>query len=89
MPKRRDKFQIIQDILILLQNKGKVKPTHILYGGNLSHKRLKKYIRELEEKKLISMVNEGDRVYYQITEKGLNMISESRKVKEMMDAFGL
>jgi len=86
---RRDKFQIINDILSLLQRKGKIKLTHILYGSNLSYDRLKIYIEELKENQFIETVKEKDKTFYKITNKGLNLISETKKFKEIMDAFGI
>ena len=74
---RRDKFQIINDILSLLQRKGKVKLTHILYGSNLSYDRLKKYIGELKENQFIETVKEKDKTLYKITDKGLKVLPAS------------
>ena len=89
MAERRDRLQIIVDILNLMQRKGgKLKPTHILYGGNLSYDRLKKYISELEEKELINAIKIKNKTYYEITDKGLNFVAEARKIKEITDAFG-
>jgi len=89
MPERRNKLQIIIDILNLLQKKGRVKPTHLLYGGNLSYDRLKKYIKELEEKNLIEEIIEKDKKFYKLTDKGHSFLDEVRKIKEVTDAFGL
>ena len=90
MAERRNKFQIILDILSLLQRKGgKIKPTHILYGGNLSYNRLKKYLKELEDKNLIQQIHEKEKTFYIITDKGLNFLSEAKKIKQITDAFGL
>ncbi len=86
---RRDKFQIINDILNLLQEKGKVKVTHILYGSNLSYDRLKVYIKELKENQFIEVIKDKDKTFYKITDKGLRFISETKKFKEIMDAFGI
>ncbi len=88
--KRRSKIEIIGDILFLMQRKGgKVKPTHILYGGNLSHDRLKIYIDELLIKKLIEEVEEEDKRFYRITDNGLKLVEELRKIKNVTEAFGL
>lgn len=89
MAERRDKLQIVIDILTLMQNKrGRIKPTHILYGGNLSYDRLKKYIKELEDRGYIKEVQIKDKKFYEITDKGINFVNEARKVKEITDAFG-
>jgi predicted transcriptional regulator len=88
--KRRSKIEIVGDILFLMQRKGgKVKPTHILYGGNLSHDRLKIYVDELLTKQLIEEVQEEDKKFYRITDKGLKLVEELRKIKNVTDAFGL
>jgi len=88
--KRRSKIEIIGDILFLMQRKGgKVKPTHILYGGNLSHDRLKIYIDELLMKQLIEEVEEDEKKFYRITDNGLKLVEELRKIKNVTEAFGL
>ncbi|MCX6711549.1 MAG: DUF4364 family protein [Candidatus Woesearchaeota archaeon] len=90
MTERRSKLEIVFDILAFMQRKGgRIKPTHILYGGNLSYNRLKEYIKELEDKELIVLVEDKDKKFYQITDKGLNLIYEFKKIKEITDAFGL
>ena len=94
MAERRSRSEIIFDILTLIQRKGtKVKPTHILYGANLSHDRLKKYLDELEEKQLIEQYEETKKkktkTFYKLTEKGFNLINELRRMKEIEEAFGL
>jgi len=87
---RRNKFQIICDILFYLQKENKgVKPTHILYKANLSHTKLKEYLNELEEKELIKTVDEKGKIYYKITDKGLQFVEQIRKINELKDAFGL
>jgi len=90
MAERRSKHQIIYDILTLISNKGgKVKPTHILYGGNLSHDRLKKYLKELIDAGFIEQVKEKTKTFYTITEKGYKFIEEFKKIEEMTRAFGI
>ena len=89
MTGRRNKLQIIIDILTLLQEKEKVKPTHLLYKGNLSYDRLKKYLTELEDKGLIMVVKEKDKTFYKLTDKGYNFVMEAKKIKELTEAFGL
>ena len=89
MVERRSKIGILVDILRLMQNKEKVKPTHILYGANLSHGRLKKHLASLEEQGFIVKIVEDGNTYYKITQKGLELIQQFRKIKEFSDAFGI
>jgi predicted transcriptional regulator len=89
MVQRRSKVQIVYDLLIAAKQKGKIKPTHLLYKGNLSHIRLKEYIDELIQKKLLSKISEDNHVYYKITEQGVKFISDIEKMKEITEAFGL
>jgi predicted transcriptional regulator len=87
---RRTKIEIVFDLLSLMQKKGgKVKPTHALYGGNLSYDRLKLYVEEMQRKGLIIVTQEKKRTFYEITEQGHHFVSEYKKVKELTDAFGL
>ena len=90
MAERRSKHEIIFDILNLISSKGgKVKPTHILYGGNLSHDRLKKYLKELLDAGFIQQVDEKGRIMYILTDKGYKFIEEFKKIEEMTQAFGI
>ena len=90
MAERRSKYEIIYDILGVLQKKGgPVKPTHVLYGGNLSYDRLKKYMQELEENGLIEKASHDGKTVYRLTEKGYKFLSEYKKVKELTGAFGI
>ena len=86
---RRSKIHIYVDILKLVYRKGKAKPTHILYGANLSHQRLKRYLGLLVDNNFVDMINEGGRVYYRITPKGLEFVQQFRKVEEFSEAFGI
>ena len=89
MAERRNKFEIICDILALIQRQGKIKPTHILYKGNLSYDRMKSYITELENKGMIQEIKEKEKSFYIITEKGARLVEEAKKIKELREAFGL
>lgn len=90
MAERRSKHEIIYDILHLISQKGgKVKPTHILYGGNLSHDRLKKYLQELLDAGFIEKVEDKGKTFYQMGEKGYKFMEEFKKIEEMTQAFGI
>lgn len=87
---RRSQLQIYADILKLIQKRGGlVKPTHILYGANLSHARLTKHISWLLEKNLIMEDMSSGHKLYKLTPKGKAFIDEFKKIEEFSDAFGV
>jgi predicted transcriptional regulator len=94
---RRSRMQIIYDLLnAIIEKKGKIKVTHLLYKGNLSHERLKLYLEELEQKGFIQKIfeegkkkRETGKTYYTITDKGVNFLNEVQRVQELTEAFGL
>ncbi len=96
MTGRRSRLELISDILLAIQNKGgKIKPTHLLYKSNLSHKLLNNYLEELIQKELVKVEEEflkkrkATAKTVVITEKGLNFLAEFRRMREFTDAFGL
>ena len=87
---RRTKADIFFDILrIVQQEQGKTKTTRILYGANLSHARLKKYLDYLIQNGFLEKNKINGSVYFLITEKGLNFIQEFRRFKRFSEAFGI
>lgn len=96
MTGRRSRLELVSDILVAIQNKGgRIKPTHLMYKSNLSHKLLNSYLDELVEKELIQITEELARKREKplktvvITDKGLNFLAEFRRMREFTDAFGL
>jgi len=90
MTLRRSKIDIVHDILKAMHDKGgRIKPTHLLYKSNLSHKRMKEYLEELLGKKLILEEKDDDKTMYAITEQGSEFLANYRKLKEFTEAFGL
>ena len=87
---RRSKLKICVDILRLVQRKGGiVKPTHILYGANLSHKRMNLYLDFLLGEGFLEQGNVSGRKAYRLTPKGREFIKEFKKFEEMTEAFGI
>ncbi len=78
---------MIISILEAIENeKRKAKPTHVLYKANLSHKLMKRYLRELESK---GFIVEDDDKNIILTERGIKFLSELRKMKRFIESFGL
>ena len=89
MSQRRTRIDIISDILISIRKNGKLRPTHVMYKANLSHSSLNEYLSELMGKEMIEEITEKKSKFLIITEKGVNFLTEFRKMKEFQDAFGL
>ena len=71
MNKKRDRLQVIYDILKTISGKnGKIKPTHILYKSNLSHQMMDDYLKELIGKGFITEMKDGKSKTYALTQKG-------------------
>ena len=96
MAARRSRLELIYDILSAIQNKGgRIKPTHLMYKSNLSHKLLNSYLEELIGKELVGIEEEMVKKRKSIskvviiTDKGLEFLAEFRRMREFTDAFGL
>ena len=90
MSERRSKILILRDILRTIQKKdGKAKPTHILYGANLSHDRLKRHLNFLMENGFIEKNTVKGQTFYFLTKKGYEYLSGFNKMKDFFEAFGV
>lgn len=91
MKRKRDRLEIIYDILHVIRQKGSgIKPTHILYKSNLSHQMLTEYLGELIEKNfIIEDINKKGKKGYSLTEKGFNYLNEYKIIREFADSYGL
>ncbi len=86
--KYRSQFRIYVDIMHVIQRENnEAKPTRILYGANLSHDRLVKYLDELEKLGVIHESGTDDKVY-SLTQKGIEFLNNFRKVDSFASAFG-
>lgn len=82
---------MIADILSALRReRGRLKPTHVMYKANLSHKLLKGYLDDLLSRELIEEVAaDKGRKYIQLTERGLDFLHQFEKLREFRETFGL
>lgn len=90
MSKKRNRLEVIKDILEVIRNKsGRIKPTHILYKSNLSYQMMEEYLAELITKGFIKEGKREKGKTYFITEKGLNYLQQYRMISEFTTSFGL
>ena len=90
MERKRNKLEIIRDILRVIKDKnGKIKPTHILYKSNLSHQMMKEYLDELMKKEFIIETETKNSKTYSVTEKGMNYLEKFSEIQAFTSSFGL
>ncbi len=86
---KRNKMEIVYDILAIVQNSRGAKKTHLMYKANLSHKQMKTYLDELLEKGFVEGNAASDDYSIKITKKGQTFITKYAQMKEFEKTFGL
>jgi len=90
MAKKRNRIDIIEDMLISIRkNGGEIKPTHLMYKSNLAHTQMKSYLEELTEKKFVMKVKKNSHEYIIITDRGHDFVQKIKEMKEFEKTFGL
>ena len=90
MSKKRNRLQIIRDILqVIREKRGKIKPTHILYKSNLSYQMMEEYLSELIVKGFVVENKKERGRTYSITDKGVNYLERYEMVVDFATSFGL
>ena len=90
MAKKRDRLQIIRDILKAIQDKNnRIKPTHILYKSNLSHQMMEEYLKELMSKGFVVENVSKEGKTYSLTQKGFDYLNQYKLIADFTDSFGL
>ena len=87
---RRTKLELNLDVLWVIKN-GTRKPTRIMYGANLSWKPLQQILKSLSSQGLIREVDASEsrdkrtNTYYELTQKGENVIQYFNRAKELLE----
>jgi predicted transcriptional regulator len=90
MAKKRERLEVIKDIIRSIQDNRNIKPTRLLYSSNLSPQMFKEYINELISKKFISLdVDDKERKTFSLTQKGREFLEEYRVIENFVENFGL
>lgn len=90
MAKKRERLEVIRDILRAIQQNRSIKPTRLLYSSNLSPQMFKDYINELIAKEFIKLeIDEKDKKTFSLTKKGQDFLMEYKVIENFVDNFGL
>jgi len=89
MVKKRERLEIIRDILIIVNKKREIGPTRLLHLSNLSPQMFKEYVVSLEEKGFIRKEILKNKKKFTITGKGLQFLEDYRVIEKFVDSFGL
>ncbi len=85
----RSQAGIVYDILNTIAEEGPASPTRIMYGARLPYDRLKNMLGHLEEQGLVKKIVEDDRVFYDLTPKGAEVLEELRRVRRLLRSIGI
>lgn len=88
MAKKRNKLEIIKDILaIIKQNKNQIKPTPLLRKTNISSARFKEYFNDLSKRNLIIEKTTKDNKTISLTEKGERFLQKYQTIVDFIEEF--
>ena len=88
--KKRERLDVIKDILNTIRESRQIKPTRLLYASNLSPQMFKEYINELLSKKFIKLdIDTKEKKTFSLTKKGQDFLQEYKVIENFIENFGL
>ena len=90
MAKKRERLDVIKDILKAIRESRQIKPTRLLYSSNLSPQMFKDYVNELVKKDFIKLeIDDEDKKTFSLTKKGNDFLQEYKIIENFIENFGL
>ena len=90
MAKKRERLEVIRDILDSIRSTRQIKPTRLLYASNLSPQMFKEYINELISKGFIKFeIDKKEKKTFSLTPKGQEFLQEYKVIENLIENFGL
>ncbi len=83
MRKERNKWEIIIDVLEVIQTDGKAKKTRIMHKAVLDWRNFRRHFNFLLEEGFIAKCN-PDNGYYRLTEEGENLLKKLNAVRGIL-----
>ncbi len=88
--KKRERMDVIRDILMAVREGRNIKPTRLLYASNLSPQMFKEYVDELLKKGFLSLkTDENERRTISLAKKGFDFLEEYKVIEKFIGNFGL
>lgn len=87
---KRNKLEILRDILSIVQKNNRIKPTPLLRQSNISSARFKRYFNEIIDKKFVKEIrgNRGERLIV-LTENGNKFLEKYKTIINFIEEFEL
>ncbi len=90
MAKKRERLEVIRDIIQSISTSRQIKPTRLLYASNLSPQMFKEYVNELLSKGFIKFeIDKKEKKTFSLTSKGQEFLQEYRVIENFVENFGL
>ena len=89
MAKKRERLEVIHDILKVIMDNNKMGPTRLLYASNLSPQMFKEYIEELKDKDLIEQTENKGKKTFSLSKKGFEFLTKYKEMVAFIEDFGL
>lgn len=90
MARKRERLEVIKDILLSIRETRNIKPTRLLYSSNLSPQMFKDYINELLAKGFVKLeIDKKEKKTFSLTKKGHDFLQEYRVIENLIENFGL
>ena len=87
---RRERIDIVLDMLTAIRDKGgEIKPTHLMYKANLTHRQMKSYLDDLVAKNFMEYDDSKDTKYILITDAGRKFIEKIYEMQDFEKMFGI
>lgn len=85
----RSRSRLVMDLLAAVEDEGPASVTRLLLVANLTHGKLQELLASFEENGWVRADRGGERSQWVLTEKGLRVLADLRRVDAVMQDHGL